>query len=196
MATPSSPFSFLDDMFDRVGEGACSRRPGWCTRSSTARCCSSTTCCSRSPRRRQRLARQRGPVVEFDWRFVACAGGHAGRPAATWRPGLVDGSDLTLRVTEESPCEPGAGARFSRRQAARCASTATCSSRPRSTGWSTTCAGTSRTTWRALIGDVPAREIAASATRSPRRSAMREVAAAASSGEAAARRPGPEPPPE
>ena len=115
------------------------------------------------PEAQQRLVRQQGRVVLFEWRFVTMKRRrHAGRPA---RPGA--------RGCRHRPHAQGdrgvARSAWPRPRCAatsrRCASRATCSWRPRSTGWSTMCAGTWRTTWPALIGDVPAHAIGNGARR-------------------------------
>ena len=65
--------------------------------------------------------------------------------------------DLTLTVTEESPWELAQAALRGDKPAVRIAGDVQFAQR--STGWWNTCAGTSRKTCRALVGDAPAHAI-------------------------------------
>jgi len=101
MATPSSPFSFLDDLFNRVGERL--QPPAWAVHEVQHRIVLFLNhVLQQEPEATQRLARQSGRVVQFHWRFVTMK--LVATPA-----GLLDLapdaalSDLTLTVTEESP---------------------------------------------------------------------------------------------
>ena len=101
MATPSSPFSFLDDLFSRIG--ARFQPPPWAVHEIQHRAVLFLNhVLQQEPEAQQRLARQQGRVVQFQWRFVTVS--FVPTPA-----GLLDlapeGSvpELTLSVTEESP---------------------------------------------------------------------------------------------
>ena len=101
MAKPSSPFSFLDDLFNRVGERL--QPPAWAVAEVQHRAVLFLNhVLQQEPEAQQRIARQKGRVVQFHWRFVTMK--LVATPA-----GLLDlapdnaASDLTLTVTEESP---------------------------------------------------------------------------------------------
>ncbi len=101
MATPSSPFAFLDALFHRVGERL--QPPAWAVHEIQQRAVLFLNhVLQQEPQAQQRLARQQGRVVHFQWRFVTMK--LIATPA-----GLLDlapadtASDLTLTVTEESP---------------------------------------------------------------------------------------------
>ena len=101
MATPSSPFAFLETLFNRVGERL--QPPPWAVHEIQHRALLFLNhVLQQEPEAQQRLARQQGRVVQFRWRFVTMK--FVATPA-----GLLDlapdntASDLTLTVTEESP---------------------------------------------------------------------------------------------
>ena len=101
MATPSSPFSFLDDLFNRIGERL--QPPAWAVHEIQHRAVLFLNhVLQQEPEAQQRLLRQQGRVVRFQWRFVTME--LVATPA-----GLLDlapaGSvpELTLTVTDESP---------------------------------------------------------------------------------------------
>jgi ubiquinone biosynthesis protein UbiJ len=101
MATPSSPFSFLGDLFNRVGERL--QPPSWAVHEIQHRTVLFLNhVLQQEPEAQQRLLRQQGRVVRFQWRFVTME--LVATPA-----GLLDlapeGSvpELTLTVTGESP---------------------------------------------------------------------------------------------
>lgn len=101
MAIPSSPFSFLDNLFNRVGSRF--QPPPWAVHEIQHRAVLFLNhVLQQEPEAQQRLARQQGRVVRFEWRFVTV--NFIATPA-----GLLDiapeGSvpELTLSVTEESP---------------------------------------------------------------------------------------------
>ncbi|WP_431128236.1 ubiquinone biosynthesis accessory factor UbiJ [Variovorax paradoxus] len=103
MATPSSPFSFLDDLFNRIGERL--QPPAWAVHEIQHRAVLFLNhVLQQEPEAQQRLLRQQGRVVRFQWRFVTME--LVATPA-----GLLDlapaGSvpELTLTVTDESPFE-------------------------------------------------------------------------------------------
>jgi len=103
MATPSSPFSFLDDLFNRIGERL--QPPVWAVHEIQHRAVLFLNhVLQQEPEAQQRLLRQQGRVVRFQWRFVTME--LVATPA-----GLLDlapaGSvpELTLTVTDESPFE-------------------------------------------------------------------------------------------
>ena len=70
MVTPSSPFSFLDDFINRVGSRL--QPPGWVIHEVQHRAVLFLNhVLQQDPASiLQRLARQQGRVVEFEWRFV------------------------------------------------------------------------------------------------------------------------------
>src|SRR6185295_2990067 len=69
MATPSSPFAFLGDLFNRVGERL--QPPDWVIHEVQHRAVLFLNhVLQQEPEAQQRLARQQGRVVEFEWRFV------------------------------------------------------------------------------------------------------------------------------
>jgi len=101
MVTPSSPFSFLDDLFNRVGSRL--QPPLWAVHEIQHRAVLFLNhVLQQEPEAQQRLMRQQGRVVQFEWRFVTMK--FVATPA-----GLLDlapegaTSELTLTVTEESP---------------------------------------------------------------------------------------------
>ncbi|MGI4778887.1 MAG: hypothetical protein ACRYGA_12330 [Janthinobacterium lividum] len=101
MATPSSPFSFLDDLFNRIGDRV--RPPVWAVHEMQHRAVLFLNhVLQQEPEAQQRLARQKGRVVRFEWRFVTLQ--LVATPA-----GLLDIAsagavpELTLIVTESSP---------------------------------------------------------------------------------------------
>jgi len=103
MATPSSPFSFLDDLFNRIGERL--QPPAWAVHEIQHRAVLFLNhVLQQEPEAQQRLLRQQGRVVRFQWRFVTME--LVATPA-----GLLDlapaGSvpELTLTITDESPFE-------------------------------------------------------------------------------------------
>jgi ubiquinone biosynthesis protein UbiJ len=69
MVTPSSPFSFLDDFINRVGSRL--QPPAWVIHEVQHRAVLFLNhVLQQEPEAQQRLARQQGRVVEFEWRFV------------------------------------------------------------------------------------------------------------------------------
>ena len=101
MATPSSPFSFLGDLLNRVGERL--QPPDWAVHEIQHRVVLFLNhVLQQEPEAQQRLLRQQGRVVRFQWRFVTME--LVATPA-----GLLDlapaGSvpELTLTVTDDSP---------------------------------------------------------------------------------------------
>ena len=69
MATPSSPFSFLDGLLDRVGSRL--RPPVWAVHEVQQRAVLFLNhVLQQEPEAQQRLVRQKGRVVRFEWRFV------------------------------------------------------------------------------------------------------------------------------
>ena len=69
MATPSSPFSFLGDLFNRVGERL--QPPDWAVHEIQHRVVLFLNhVLQQEPEAQQRLLRQQGRVVRFQWRFV------------------------------------------------------------------------------------------------------------------------------
>ena len=101
MVTPSSPFSFLDDLVNRVGSRL--QPPDWAIHEIQHRAVLFLNhVLQQEPEAQQRLVRQQGRVVQFEWRFVTMK--LVATPA-----GLLDlapegaVSELSLTVTEESP---------------------------------------------------------------------------------------------
>lgn len=101
MVTPSSPFSFLDDFINRVGSRL--QPPGWVIHEVQHRAVLFLNhVLQQEPEAQQRLARQQGRVVEFEWRFVTM------KVVAT-PAGLLDLApegavpDLMLVLAETSP---------------------------------------------------------------------------------------------
>jgi ubiquinone biosynthesis protein UbiJ len=101
MATPSSPFAFLEDLFHKVGERL--RPPPWAVHEVQHRAVLFLNhVLQQEPEAQQRILRQQGKVVHFEWRFVTMA--LVATPA-----GLLDLApegatpELTLTVTQESP---------------------------------------------------------------------------------------------
>lgn len=101
MATPSSPFSFLDDLFNRIGERL--QPPAWAVHEIQHRAVLFLNhVLQQEPEAQQRLLRQQGRVVRFQWRFVTME--LVATPAGLLDlapPGSVP--ELTLTVTDESP---------------------------------------------------------------------------------------------
>jgi len=101
MVKPSSPFSFLDDLAHRVGSRL--QPPDWAVHEIQHRAVLFINhVLQQEPEAQQRLARQQGRVVRFEWRFVTMQ--VVATPA-----GLLDlapegaAAELTLTVTEASP---------------------------------------------------------------------------------------------
>ncbi|RYF33122.1 MAG: hypothetical protein EOO26_09260 [Comamonadaceae bacterium] len=101
MATPSSPFAFLDDLINKVGERL--QPPPWAVHEVQHRVVLFLNhVLQQEPEAQQRILRQQGRVVQFQWRFVTMA--LVATPA-----GLLDIApegavpELTLTLTEESP---------------------------------------------------------------------------------------------
>ena len=101
MATPSSPFSFLGDLFNSIGERL--QPPDWAVHEIQNRAVLFLNhVLQQEPEAQQRLLRQQGRVVRFQWRFVtmelvATPAGLLGLAPAGSVP------ELTLTVTDESP---------------------------------------------------------------------------------------------
>lgn len=103
MATPSSPFSLLGDLFNRVGERL--QPPPWAVHEIQHRAVLFLNhVLQQEPEAQQRLVRQQGRVVRFQWRFVTME--LVATPA-----GLLDlappGSlpELSLSVIDDNPFE-------------------------------------------------------------------------------------------
>lgn len=101
MATPSSPFSFLDGLFNRIGDRL--RPPTWAVHEIQHRAVLFLNhVLQQEPEAQQRLVRQQGKVVRFEWRFITMQ--LVATPA-----GLLDIApegavpELTLIVAETSP---------------------------------------------------------------------------------------------
>lgn len=101
MATPSSPFSLLDGLFNRIGDRL--RPPVWAVHEIQHRAVLFLNhVLQQEPEARQRLVRQQGKVVRFEWRFITMQ--LVATPA-----GLLDIApegavpELTLIVAETSP---------------------------------------------------------------------------------------------
>ena len=101
MAKPSSPFAFLDELFHRVG--SILQPPPWAVHEVQHRAVLLLNhVLQQEPEAQQRVFRQQGKVVQFQWRFVTMA--LVATPA-----GLLDLAsegavpDLTLTLTEGSP---------------------------------------------------------------------------------------------
>ena len=101
MVTPSSPFSFLEDLANRVGSRL--QPPEWAVHEIQQRAVLFLNhVLQQEPEAQQRLLRVQGRVVLFQWRFVTMK--LVATPA-----GLLDlapsgaTAELTLAVTEESP---------------------------------------------------------------------------------------------
>ena len=101
MATPSSPFSFVGDLFNRIGSRL--QPPPWAVHEVQHRAVLFLNhVLQQEPEAQSRLARQTGRTVQFEWRFVTM------RLVAT-PAGLLDIApdgavpELTLTVTETSP---------------------------------------------------------------------------------------------
>src|SRR4051812_18520871 len=97
----SSPFAFLDTLFDKVGSGL--RPPSWVVEEVQRRLVLLVNhVLMQEPEAQARLARQAGRVVEAQWRIFNL------RVAAT-PAGLLElapagpAADLTLSMTEDSP---------------------------------------------------------------------------------------------
>ena len=103
MATPSSPFSFLDGLFERIGSRI--QPPAWAVHEIQHRAVLFLNhVLQQEPEAQQRLVRQKGRVVQFEWRFVTM------RLIAT-PAGLLDLApegaipELTLIVADASPLD-------------------------------------------------------------------------------------------
>jgi ubiquinone biosynthesis accessory factor UbiJ len=103
MATPSSPFSFLDGLFERIGSRI--QPPAWAVHEIQHRAVLFLNhVLQQEPEAQQRLVRQKGRVVQFEWRFVTM------RLVAT-PAGLLDLApegaipELTLMVADASPLD-------------------------------------------------------------------------------------------
>ena len=103
MATPSSPFAFLGDLFNRVGDRL--QPPPWVVHEIQHRAVLFLNhVLQQEPEAQQRLIRQQGNVVRFQWRFITMQ--LVATPA-----GLLDlapegaAADLTLTVMQESPLD-------------------------------------------------------------------------------------------
>ncbi|MBU1359833.1 MAG: hypothetical protein KKC85_10900 [Gammaproteobacteria bacterium] len=103
MATPSSPFSFLGDLFDQVGSRF--QPPPWAVQEIQHRVVLFLNhVLQQEPEAQQRLLRQQGRVAQFEWRFVTMK--LMATPA-----GLLDLApesavpELTLIVTDTSPID-------------------------------------------------------------------------------------------
>ena len=101
MATPSSPFSFLDGLLNRIGDRV--RPPSWAVHEIQHRAVLFLNhVLQQEPEAQQRLVRQKGRVVRFEWRFITMQ--LVATPA-----GLLDIApdgavpELTLVVTDSSP---------------------------------------------------------------------------------------------
>jgi len=103
MATPSSPFSLLGDLFNRVGERL--QPPPWAVHEIQHRAVLFLNhVLQQEPEAQQRLVRQQGRVVRFQWRFVTME--LVATPAGLLDlapPGSVP--ELTLSVTDDKPFE-------------------------------------------------------------------------------------------
>ncbi len=103
MATPSSPFSLLGDLFNRVGERL--QPPPWAVHEIQHRAVLFLShVLQQEPEAQQRLVRQQGRVVRFQWRFVTME--LVATPAGLLDlapPGSVP--ELTLSVTDDNPFE-------------------------------------------------------------------------------------------
>lgn len=101
MVKPSSPFAFLDQLANKIGERL--QPPAWAVHEIQHRAVLFLNhVLQQEPEAQQRLVRHQGRVVEFSWRFVTMK--LVATPA-----GLLDIApegavpELTLAVTEESP---------------------------------------------------------------------------------------------
>ena len=101
MVKPSSPFAFLNDLLNRVGSRL--QPPPWAVHEVQHRAVLFLNhVLQQEPEAQQRVLRQQGKVVQFQWRFVKMA--LVATPA-----GLLDLAyegavpDLTLTLTEASP---------------------------------------------------------------------------------------------
>lgn len=101
MATPSSPFAFFGELFNKIGERL--QPPPWAVHEVQHRAVLFLNhVLQQEPEAQQRLVRQQGRVVQFQWRFVTLQ--LVATPA-----GLLDLApegavpDLTLTVTQDSP---------------------------------------------------------------------------------------------
>jgi ubiquinone biosynthesis protein UbiJ len=101
MVTASPPFSFFNDLFNRIGSRL--QPPDWAVREMQQRVVLFLNhVLQQEPEAQQRLARQQGRVAQFEWRFVTMK--LIATPA-----GLLDlapegaAPELTLTVTEASP---------------------------------------------------------------------------------------------
>ncbi len=101
MVTPSSPFSFFEDLANRIGSRL--QPPAWAIHEVQHRAVLFLNhVLQQEPEAQQRLVRQQRRVVQFEWRFVRMK--FVATPA-----GLLDLApedavpELTLAVTEASP---------------------------------------------------------------------------------------------
>lgn len=101
MATPSSPFDFLNRLFERAGERF--QPPSWAVQEIQNRCILFLNhVLQQEPEAQQRLIRLKGRVVRFQWRFVSL-------PLVPTPAGLLELApehlvpELTLTLTDESP---------------------------------------------------------------------------------------------
>ena len=108
MVTPSSPFAFVESLFERIGERL--QPPAWAIHEVQHRAVLFLNhVLQQEPEAQDRLARQKGRVVLFRWRAMHM------RLVAT-PAGLLDlaspaaAPDLTLTVTEDSPWTLGQAA--------------------------------------------------------------------------------------
>lgn len=101
MATPSSPFSFVEDLLNRVGSKL--QPPAWAVHEIQHRAVLFLNhVLQQEPEAQQRLLRQQGRVVRFQWRAVTMD--LIGTPAGLLDLAPVGATpDLTLTVTETSP---------------------------------------------------------------------------------------------
>jgi ubiquinone biosynthesis protein UbiJ len=101
MATPSSPFAFLDDLIRKVGKQL--QPPAWAIHEVQHRAVLFLNhVLQQEPQAQERLKRQVGRVVEVRWRsfvvrLLATPAGLVDLAPETAKP------DLTLTVTQESP---------------------------------------------------------------------------------------------
>jgi len=103
MATPSSPFAFLDELIRKVGKQL--QPPAWAIHEIQHRAVLFLNhVLQQEPEAQERLKRQQGQVIEVRWRTIAVR--LVASPA-----GLVDLApegatpDLTLLVTQENPLD-------------------------------------------------------------------------------------------
>jgi ubiquinone biosynthesis protein UbiJ len=101
MAKPPSPFAFLENLINRVGSKL--QPPPWAVHEVQHRAVLFLNhVLQQEPEAQQRVLRQQGKVVQFQWRFVTMA-------LVVTPAGLLDLApegavpDLTLALTEASP---------------------------------------------------------------------------------------------